>query len=73
MEDEHSTTYISECKRFGFCDHVPYKNGHPNREKKAYRSWMIMGKIYETNEEFLESLKNIGSMEVIRGGKYGTN
>ena len=71
MEDEHCTTYISEDKRFGFCDHVPFKNGHPNREKKAYRHYMILGKVYETKEEFLDALKNIGcSTEVIKEGKY---
>lgn len=25
MENEHCTSYESEDKRIGFCDHVPYK------------------------------------------------
>lgn len=71
MEDEHCATYISEDNRFGFCDHVPFKDGHPDKSRKAYRNYMILGKIYETKEEFLDALKNIGcSMEVIKGGKY---
>lgn len=70
MEDEHCTTYISKDKRFGFSDHVPFKDGHPDKSRKAYRLWMILGKVYETNEELLEALKKVGSMEVIKGGKY---
>lgn len=50
-----------------------FKDGHPYKEKKAYRHWMIMGEVYKTNEEFLDALKNIGSMEVIKGGKHETN
>lgn len=70
MEDEHCTTYISEDKRFGFCDHVPFKDGHPDERRKAYRHYMILGEVYETTENFIEALKNIGPTEVIEGGKY---
>lgn len=69
MEDEHCTTYISEDKRFGFCDHVPYKDGEPNRRRKSYRHYMINGKVYKTKEKFLEALAEVRIMEVVKGGK----
>ena len=60
MEDEHCTTYVSEDGRFGFCDHVPFKDGHPDKRRKAYRDWMILGKVYEKEEDVIEALKKIG-------------
>lgn len=69
MEDEHCTTYISKDKRFGFCDHVPYKDGEPNRRRKSYRHYMINGKVYKSKEKFLEALAEVGIMEVVKGGE----
>lgn len=69
MEDMHCTTYISDDKRFGFCDHVPFKNGEPDRRKKSYRHYMINGKVYKTMAEFIEALADVGTMEVVKGGK----
>lgn len=69
MVDEHCTTYISEDKRFGFSDHVPFTDGHPDRRKKAYRTYMINGKVYKTMAEFLEALEDVGKMEVLKGGE----
>ena len=57
MEDEHCTTYVSEDGRIGFSNHVPYKNGHPNRKKKEYRLYAIDGKVFEDKKEFLEALR----------------
>ena len=58
FEDEHITTYASEDNRIGFSNHVPYKNGQPNRKKKAYRIYMVDGEIFDDYEEFLEALKS---------------
>ena len=69
MEDEHCTTYITKNKRFGFCDHVPFKNGEPDRRRKSYRHYMIDGKVYKTWEKFLEALADVGIMEVLKGGR----
>lgn len=69
MTDMHCTTYMSDDKRFGFSDHVPYKDGHPDRRNKAYRSYMINGKWYQTKKKFLEALADVGIMEVLKGGK----
>ncbi len=59
MEDEYTTTYMSEDGRLGFCDHVPRdkygmvkKCGHP------FRHFMIDGKVYKSKEKFLEAIKN---------------
>ena len=56
MEDEHTTTYFSEDGRLGFCDHVPFKNDEPHG--RAYRHYMINGKVYKTKEKFLDALKD---------------
>ena len=69
MEDMHCTTYISDDKRFGFCDHVPFKNGEPDRRKKSYRHYMINGKVYKTKGKFLKALADVGTMEVVKGGE----
>ena len=69
MEDMHCTTYISDDNRFGFCDHVPFTDGHPDRRKKSYRHYMINGKVYKTKEKFLEALADVGTMEVVKGGE----
>ena len=66
MEDMHCTTYISDDKRFGFCDDVPFKDGEPNRRKKTYRHYMINGKWYKTKEKFLEALAEV---DVVKGGE----
>lgn len=58
MEDEHCTTYASEDGRIAFCEHVPFKNGHHNRKKKAYRIYMVDGEIFDDYEGFLEALKS---------------
>lgn len=69
MEDMHCTTYMSDCKRFGFYDHVPFKDGEPDKRRKAYRHYMINGKVYKTKKKFLEALADVGKMEVFKGGK----
>lgn len=69
MVDEHCTTYMSDDKRFAFCDHVPFTDGHPDRSKKAYRTYMIDGKVYKTKGQFLKALADVGKMEVLKGGK----
>ena len=56
LESEHTSTYLSEDKRIGFCDHVPFRNGEPHG--RAYRHYMIDGKVYKTKEKFLEALKD---------------
>jgi len=57
FEDEHVTTYASEDNRIGFSNHVPFKDGHPNHRKKAYRIYSIDGKVFEKEKEFLEALE----------------
>ena len=57
MEDEHTTSYVSEDNRLGFCDHVPYKDGVP--KGRSYRHYMIDGKVYKTKREFLKALKEM--------------
>ncbi len=55
MEHEHTSTYISEDGRLGFCDHQPYKNGRPYG--RSYRHFRIDNEIYKTKEKFLEAMK----------------
>ncbi len=57
MVDEHYTTYISECGRFGKCEHVPYKNDTPCG--CSYTHYRIGDKIYKTKKEFLKALKEL--------------
>lgn len=54
MEDEHLTTYVSENGRLGFHEHVPYKDGVP--KGRAYRHYIIDGKVYKSKKKFLEAL-----------------
>ena len=56
MEDEHTTTYVSEDNRLGWCDHTIYRDGQPYR---SYRHWRIGENIYKTKKKFLEALKHI--------------
>lgn len=62
MENEHCTSYESEDKRIGFCDHVPYKDEVPHG--MPYRHYHIDGKVYKTKEKFIEALKDF-SVNVI--------
>ena len=57
MEDEHTTTYESDDGRFGFCDHVPFKDGEPHG--RAYRHYRIGLKVYKSKQKFLEALKKL--------------
>lgn len=68
MEDEHLTTYMSEDRRLGFCDHVHYKDEMP--KGRAYRHYMIDGKVYKSKEKFLEALADFSENVVpFRYGK----
>ena len=58
MENEHCSTYKSEDGRIAFCDHVPFKDGRPNRKRKAYRNYMVDGEVFDDYNEFLEALKS---------------
>ena len=49
MEDEHTIAYQSENGRLGFCDHTPYKDGHPHG--RSYRHYRIDGKVYKTKKK----------------------
>lgn len=69
MEDMHCTTYMSNDNRFGFCVHVPFTDGHPDKRKKSYRYYMIDGKVYKTKGKFLKALAEVGTMEVVKGGE----
>ena len=56
MEDEHRSTYADNiCGRLGFCDVVPYRNGHV--AGKGYRVYRIDGTWYEDVKEFKKALK----------------
>ncbi len=68
MEDMHCITYMSDDKRFGFSDYVPFKDGEPDRRKKSYRIYMINGKVYKTKGKFLKALAEVGTMDVVKGG-----
>ena len=57
FEDLHITTYASEDNRIGFSNHVPFKNGHLNHKKKAYRIYAIDGKVFKTEKEFYEAFE----------------
>ena len=57
MEGEHTTCYVSECGRFGICEHVPYKDGHPHG--RPYTHYRIGNKIYKTKEKFIEALMEL--------------
>ena len=57
MEDEHMTTYATDDNKFGFCDHVPFKDGQPHG--RAYRHYRIGMDVYKTKEKFIEALKKI--------------
>ena len=56
MEDEHTSTYTSEDGVFGFCDHVPYKDGEP--KGRCYRHYRIRNKVYKTKAKFIEALES---------------
>ena len=56
-DDEHCTTYTSADGRFGFCDHVPMKDGEPHG--RSYRHWRIGAKVYKSLKKFIEALKEI--------------
>lgn len=66
MEDMHYTIYMSDDKRFGFCNYVPFKDGEPDKEKKSYRYYMIDGKVYKTKGKFLKALADV---DVVKGGE----
>ena len=53
-DDEHTSTYSSEDGVFGFCDHVPYEDGHP--KGRCYRHYRIRDKVYKTKAKFIEAL-----------------
>ena len=57
MEDMHTTTYESDDGRFGFCDHVPFKNGEPHG--RAFRNYRIGLKVYKSKQKFLEALADV--------------
>ena len=56
MPDEHTTTYVSDDNRIGFCVHVPFKYGKPHG--RTYRHYMIDGKVYKSKKKFIEALKD---------------
>ena len=59
MEGEYTTTYFSEDNRIGFCDHVPRdKYGMVKKGGRAFRRYMIDGKVYKSKEKFLEAIKD---------------
>ena len=55
LESEHMMSYETEDGRFGFCDHVPFKNGEPHG--RAFRHYRIGLKVYKSKKKFLEALK----------------
>ena len=57
MEDMHTTTYESDDGQFGFCDHVPFKNGEPHG--RAFRHYRIGLKVYKSKAKFIEALKDV--------------
>lgn len=68
-EDEHTLTYESEDGRLGYCDHTPRrKDGQFGRTR---RHWHIEGKVYKTEEKFLEALADFNPRVVgIRDKPY---
>jgi len=59
LEDEYSTTYVSEDGRIGFCDHTPRdKYGMVKKGGRTIRHFMIDGKVYKSKEKFLEAIKD---------------
>lgn len=56
MANEHTTIYTSEDNRLGFCDHVPVSKCGTFR--KGYRHWRIDSKVYTSQKEFIEALKD---------------
>lgn len=57
MEDEHTTTYASDDRRFWICVHVPYKDGEP--KSRSYRHWRIDRKVIKTEKKLIEAIKNL--------------
>lgn len=58
MEDEYTTTYASADNRVGVCVHVPR---HPVTGKphgRAYRHYMIDGKVYCSKKKLEEALRD---------------
>lgn len=58
LDGEYTTTYISEDGRIGICDHVPRHPQTGQPKGRAYRHWMIDGKVYKSKNKFIEALKN---------------
>jgi hypothetical protein len=59
MSDEYTTTYMSDDNRLGFCVHVPRdKYGFVKKGGRAYRHYMIDGKVYNTKAAFEKAIKN---------------
>jgi len=54
LEHEHITCYVSECGRFGICDHVPCK-----KFGRTYTHYRIGEKVYKTKQAFIEALKRL--------------
>ena len=56
MADEHTSTYVSEDGRLGFCDHTLKKNEY--EFGRTYRHFRIDDKIYKSYKKFVEALKD---------------
>lgn len=55
LEGEHVTVWVSECGRFGICDHVPFRGMSP--WGRSYSHYRIDNKIYKTKQKFIEALR----------------
>ena len=56
MEYEHTSTYIDDSGRLGFCIHTPIKqNGEFGKPHTHYR---IDSKIFKSKEKFFEAMKD---------------
>ena len=58
LEDEYTTTYASADNRVGVCVHVPRhpETGQPHG--RAYRHYMIDGKVYRSKKKLEEALRD---------------
>ena len=59
LAKEYTTTYVSENNRLAFCDHVPRdEDGMVKKGGRAYRHYMIDGKVYKIRAAFEKAIKN---------------
>ncbi len=59
LEDEYATTYASRDNRFAVCVHVPRhpQTGEPHG--RAYRHYMVDGKVYKSEKKLAQAIKDL--------------